>query len=56
MFGWLGRVFLLRFLPRRLVPLFTVYEVYRFLRGRRAASRSQVVSAKPTEVRARVGR
>jgi hypothetical protein len=32
MFRTLARLFLFRFLPRRLIPLLTAYELYRFVR------------------------
>jgi hypothetical protein len=32
----LSRMFLLRFLPARLVPILTAYEIYRLVRRRRA--------------------
>ena len=35
MLGWLARVALLRVLPRRLVPILTAIEVFRFLRSAR---------------------
>jgi hypothetical protein len=40
---WIARFFLLRFLPRRLVPLLTVIEVVRFARSLR---RRRVAAAK----------
>jgi hypothetical protein len=35
MFRWLTRFFLLRFLPRRLLPILTVVEIVRVIRGLR---------------------
>jgi hypothetical protein len=35
MFRWLTRFFLLRFLPRRLLPILTVIEIVRLIRGLR---------------------
>jgi hypothetical protein len=35
MFRWLGRVVLLRFLPRRLLPVLTAIELFRIVRGLR---------------------
>jgi hypothetical protein len=35
MFRWLGRVVLLRFLPRRLLPVLTAIELFRIVRGMR---------------------
>lgn len=58
MFGLIGRFFLLRFLPRRLLPFLAVIEVFRLLRGVRAATRP-VAPQPPRSVtsggRARVG-
>lgn len=42
MFGWVARAALLRFLPRRLVPLLAAYEVFRLVRS--ARSRRQPVN------------
>lgn len=58
MLGLLGRMVLLRFLPRRLIPLLTAYELFRFVRGRRAATPTGT-PANPQVTpggRARVGR
>ena len=33
MLGWLARMFLLRILPRKLLPVLTAIEVFRFLRS-----------------------
>jgi hypothetical protein len=60
MLGTLGRLFLLRFLPRRLVPFIAVYQVYRLLRGRRAPARTELAAGRPNAAvtpggRARVG-
>ena len=38
MIGTLARLALLKFLPRRLVPVLTVIEIARFLRSRRRGS------------------
>ena len=38
MLGLLGRLFLLRVLPRRLLPILTVYEAFKFVRGLRSGS------------------
>ena len=35
MFRWLARFFLLRFLPRRLIPILTAIELVRLVRGLR---------------------
>jgi hypothetical protein len=35
MFRWFARFFLLRFLPRRLLPVLTVIEIVRLVRGLR---------------------
>jgi hypothetical protein len=35
MFRWIGRAVFLRFLPRRLLPLLTAYELFRIVRGMR---------------------
>jgi hypothetical protein len=35
MFRWFARFFLLRFLPRRLLPILTVVEIARIIRGLR---------------------
>jgi len=35
MFRWFARFFLLRFLPRRLLPILTVVEIVRIVRGLR---------------------
>jgi hypothetical protein len=35
MFRWFTRFFLLRFLPRRLLPILTVVEIVRVIRGLR---------------------
>jgi hypothetical protein len=35
MFRWFARFFLLRFLPRRLLPILTVVEIVRVVRGLR---------------------
>ena len=35
MFRWFARFFLLRFLPRRLLPILTVVEIVRLVRGLR---------------------
>lgn len=35
MFKWLARVVLLRFLPRRVLPLLTAVQIFRMLRGMR---------------------
>jgi hypothetical protein len=48
MFRWLFRVFLLRFLPRRLLPILTVVELVRMVRGMR---RSGHAVNQPTESR-----
>ena len=40
MLGLLGRLVLLRLLPRRLMPILTLYEVYRLARGLRSGSRA----------------
>jgi hypothetical protein len=53
MLGWLGRFFLVRFLPRRLIPILTVIEVIRFIRGLRRPPQRTVVAP---EGRVRVGR
>jgi hypothetical protein len=34
---WLARLLLLRVLPRRLLPILTVWEVWKIVRGRQAA-------------------
>jgi hypothetical protein len=47
MFRWLFRVFLLRFLPRRLLPILTIVELVRLARGLR---RGHAVN-RPTESR-----
>jgi hypothetical protein len=47
MFRWLFRVFLLRFLPRRLLPILTIVEIVRLARGFR---RGHAVN-EPTESR-----
>jgi hypothetical protein len=47
-------LFLLRFLPRRLVPILTVIEVVRLIRGLRGGSRRPATVT--PEGRARVGR
>jgi hypothetical protein len=47
MLRWIARFFLLRFLPRRLVPLLTVVEVLQLARGlkrRRDAARARDAS------------
>ncbi len=49
MFKWLGRVVLLRFLPRRLLPLLTAVQVFRMLRGLR--NRQQLAVNEPTDSR-----
>ena len=54
MLGLFARLFLLRFLPRRLVPFFTIYELYRMVRGRRAPA--PVDQGVAQGGRARVGR
>jgi hypothetical protein len=65
MLGMLGRLFLLRFLPRRLIPILTVIEAIRFVRALRRPRPVQPVapgtpvpprSAAAPEGRARVGR
>jgi hypothetical protein len=48
MFRWFARFFLLRFLPRRLVPILTVIELVRLVRGWR---RSGLAVNEPTESR-----
>jgi hypothetical protein len=48
MFRWLTRFFLLRFLPRRLVPILTVIELVRLARGLR---RSRYAVNEPTDSR-----
>jgi hypothetical protein len=40
MFRTLARLFLLKFLPRRLVPLLTAYEIYRFIQGVRRSGQT----------------
>ena len=40
MLGTLARLFLLRLLPRRLVPILALYEVYRLIRRRRSATQA----------------
>jgi hypothetical protein len=70
MIRMLARLFLLRFLPARLVPILTAYEIYRLVRRRRAApgppARTVGPAVSPTDApidpqvaqggRARVGR
>jgi hypothetical protein len=41
MIGWLARMALLRVLPAKLVPILTVLEVARFLRGARNKQRAR---------------
>jgi hypothetical protein len=48
MFRWLTRFFLLRFLPRRLLPIITVIELVRLVRGMR---RTKVAVNEPIDSR-----
>jgi hypothetical protein len=48
MFRWLTRFFLLRFLPRRLLPIITVIELVRLVRGMR---RTRVAVNEPIDSR-----
>ena len=48
MLGWLTRFFLLRFLPRRLLPIITVIELVRLVRGMR---RTKVAVNEPIDSR-----
>jgi hypothetical protein len=48
MFRWFARFFLLRFLPRRLLPILTAIELVRLVRGLR---RSRVAVNEPTASR-----
>jgi hypothetical protein len=48
MFRWLTRFFLLRFLPRRLLPIITVSERVRLVRGMR---RTKVAVNEPIDSR-----
>jgi hypothetical protein len=48
MVRWLARFFLLRFLPRRLLPILTVVELVRLARGMR---RPRLAVNEPTESR-----
>ncbi|HEY7591329.1 MAG TPA: hypothetical protein VH723_10065 [Candidatus Limnocylindrales bacterium] len=46
---WLARLVLLRVLPRRLIPILTVWEVWKLVRGRQEArdARRNARSATP---------
>lgn len=46
MLGWFARVALLRFLPRRLLPVLTAFELYRLFRSYR--SRRPITVNEPT--------
>ena len=35
MLGWLGKMFLFRILPRKILPVLAVIEIFRMLRGSR---------------------
>jgi hypothetical protein len=48
MFRWLARFFLLRFLPRRLIPILTAIELVRLVRGLR---RPRMAVNEPTDSR-----
>ncbi len=48
MIRWIGRAVLLRFLPRRLLPILTAIEVFRIVRGLR---RQRMAVNEPTESR-----
>ena len=48
MFRWFARFFLLRFLPRRLLPILTAIELVRLVRGLR---RPHVAVNEPTDSR-----
>jgi hypothetical protein len=48
MFRWLTRFFLVRFLPRRLLPIITVIELVRLVRGMR---RTKVAVNEPIDSR-----
>jgi hypothetical protein len=49
MFKWLARVALLRFLPRRLLPVLTAIQVFRMFRGMR--NRQQIAVNEPRDSR-----
>jgi hypothetical protein len=40
---WLARLVLLRILPRRLLPILTVWEVWKIVRGQQQAARERAV-------------
>lgn len=49
MFKWFARVVLLRFLPRRLLPILTAVQIFRMLRGMR--NRQGFAVNEPTDSR-----
>jgi hypothetical protein len=55
MIGTIARLALLRFMPRRLVPLLTAWEVFRLVRGR-SQNRGTPVDTSGTGRRSRFGR
>jgi len=42
---WLARLLLLRVLPRKLLPILTVWEVWKMVRGQQARDRARNVTA-----------
>ncbi len=53
MFGTIFRVAMLRFVPRRLVPLLTAWQVVRMIRGRRSSGTTTTESTPRTRFRRR---
>jgi hypothetical protein len=43
----LGKLLLLRFIPRRLIPVLTAWEVFQLVRGRRRDQRQLSASTRP---------